>query len=97
EPARVDAEPADDDRAGAGLLGGNRAGEALLPRSLDHHRLAELHAALQISPFDAVAERQRQRGELGRALRGHAAEGSVRTQILILAVAAPERWRDRDR
>src|SRR5262249_37380349 len=82
---------------GARLLGGDRAGKALLARPLDHHDLADGHAALQIGPLDAVAERKRQRSELRRHVIGHAVEHSGGMEVLILAVAAPPRWRDRDR
>src|SRR5262249_19175105 len=97
EAPRVDAQPADDDRAGARLLRGDRAGEALLARSLDDDHLADFHSALQVGPFDAVAERQRQRGKLGGDVIRHAVEHSVWVKVLILAVAAPQRRGDRDR
>src|ERR1043166_8080745 len=90
-------ESADDDRARAGLLGRDCTGESLLAGPLDYHDLADLQAALQVGPFDAVAEWQRERRELRRPAIGHAVKNGVRVQILELAVAAPKRRRDRDR
>jgi hypothetical protein len=90
-------EPRHDDAAGAGLLGGDDAGEALLARPLDDDAFADADLALEVGPLDAVAERQRQRGEVRGEIIGNAMKDRVRVKILVLAVAAPQRRRLTDR
>ncbi len=79
-----------DDAVGPRCLGRQDAGQPGLARPHHHHRLAWARPAVEPRPLEAVADRDRHRGDMGRHAFGHAVQHAARMHVEIAAIAAPQ-------